>query len=74
MSDTTTTTDNLDAMTKGEPHAYCMDHSRPGVLRDYAYTRLMAMEHMRAGRIKNALRVEYVLADMYAMLPPGMRW
>lgn len=76
MSDETMTaeTPNLDAMSKGELMALAMDLSRPAALRDYAYTRLLAMEHRVKGRIEDALRVEAVLEDMYAMLPRGMRW
>ena len=76
MSDATMTdeTPNLDCMTKVELHAFCMDLARPSALRDYAYTRLLAMEHRLKGRISDATRVEAVLEDMYSMLPRGMRW
>ncbi len=76
MSDETMTaeTPNLDAMSKGELMALAMNLSRPAAHRDYAYTKLLAMEHRVKGRIEDALRVEAVLEDMYAMLPRGMRW
>lgn len=76
MSDETMTaeTPNLDAMTKGELMALAMNLTRPAAIRDYAYTRLLAMEHRVKGRIEDALRIEAVLEDMYAMLPRGMRW
>lgn len=76
MGDATMTTETptLDCMTKGELMAFCMDLARPSALRDYAYTRLLAMEHRLKGRIQDAARVEAVLEDMYAMLPRGMRW
>lgn len=76
MSDATMTaeTPNPDCMTKGELMAFCMDLARPAALRDYAYTRLLAMEHRLKGRIQDAARVEAVLEDMYSMLPRGMRW
>lgn len=76
MSDETMTTEtpNLDAMSKGELMALAMDLSRPAALRDYAYTKLLAMEHRLRGRIQDALRVEAMLDNMYAMLPRGMRW
>lgn len=70
----TAETPNLDCMTKGELMAFCMDLARPSALRDYAYTRLLAMEHRLKGRISDATRVEAVLEDMYSMLPRGMRW
>lgn len=70
----TAETPNPDCMTKGELMAFCMDLARPSALRDYAYTRLLAMEHRLKGRISDATRVEAVLEDMYAMLPRGMRW
>ena len=76
MSDATMTaeTPNLDCMTKGELMTFCMDLARPSALRDYAYTRLLAMEHRLKGRIQDAARVEDVLEGMYALLPRGMRW
>lgn len=76
MSDETMTTEtpNLDAMTKGDLHAFCMNLTRPAALRDYAYTKLLAMEHRLKGRIQDAMRVEAMLDNMYAMLPRGMRW
>lgn len=78
MSDATMTAEtpnlDLDCMTKGALMAFCMDLARPAALRDYAYTRLLAMEHRLKGRIQDAARVEAVLEDMYSMLPRGMRW
>jgi Fe2+ or Zn2+ uptake regulation protein len=65
---------NLDCAPISDLQAYCDNADNPAPLREYAATKIKAMQARLAGNIAAALAIEAGCETLYQQLPPSMQW